>query len=316
MCHTKLFRNILLTADGRKGYSTPVPSVLYTMDTEIEELERIVPQDSRPQFPDTGTMEKVKSAVKGWLKRTNRDYKWLADKMGKARSTIANYMARKPMPWEIVDEIRRVMQETADEAPKLRNRRTREQIRRDEEASIRAGQAAMAENGGYDDEDPEVRKWRLAGEKAKSESEERMDRGQLKVRLDDVLSADGVDYAEGAMAPRAGRLPGDVEAVPGVMDAPVHLRAFDAIPEQERVKVEPFGCTFTITLPDEFVQVYRREAKWIADHVTVENSHGLVARLIARAIVYDVRQITQSDTPYFEKLADREYERAVARGTV
>lgn len=286
------------------------------MDTEIEEMERNVPQDNRPQFPDTGTMEKVKSAVKGWLKRTNRDYKWLAEKMGKARSTIANYMARKPMPWEIIDEIRKVMVETPEDETKVRNRRTREQIRRDEEASIREGQAFMAENGGFDDEDPEVRKWRLAGEKSKAEADERMDRGELKMRLDDVLSDEGVDYAEGAMATRAGRLSDDKEAVPGVMDAPVHLRSFDAIPEQERVKVEPFGCTFTITLPDEFVQVYRREAKWISEHATVENSHELVARLIARAVVYDVRQITQSDTPYFEKLADREYERAFAKGKV
>lgn len=287
-----------MTTGVHMYYSTHVPRYYYCKSSIM----------SSTDIPDMRTQQEIKSAIKSWLKRIGKDYKWLAELLGKARSTLANYLALKPMPRNLIEQVSEVMKKypDGDNPVKKRNRRTREQIRKDNEEAMRRGQAEMEANGGFIDEDATDRKWRQQGEKALCEYQEMTERAVLERRLDDVLDAEDVETLQARERTRAGKLASDAQLVPGVYDSPVTVRAFDAVPSQERVNVSPYGSTFLITLPEAIVRVYLKEAKWISEQVDLVSSHDLLPRMIARAIVSEARAISNSPVPYYNDILDKQ----------
>lgn len=257
--------------------------------------------------PDTKAQQEIKLAVKAWLKRIGKDYKWLAGILGKARSTLANYLALKPMPAQLIEQVSEVMKQYADgdNPVRKRNRRTREQIRKDNEEAIRKGQAEMEANGGFVDEDAVDRKWRKKGEQVLEEYTEDMERRVYEHRMGDVLDAEDADSVQSNTRERAGRVHTDKQLVPGVYESPVSIRSYDAVPAQERVNVTSYGSTFLVTLPDAVVKVFLKEAKWIIDNADLPSSYDLLPRLVARAIVEDARRISNSPIPYYNDILDK-----------
>lgn len=263
--------------------------------------------DNIEVFPDTATQGEVRSACKAWLKRIGKDYNWLAEKIGKTRSTLANYMAQKPIPNTIIALIRDVMIECRDGEPTgKRTRRTREQMQADRERELAESRSEFEEHGG-DLDAVEAARAKARAERQQAEYNERMERSTIEERAKGLLDGqDALKLESAVRLERGGRLPDDPEVVPGVPDKPVHIKPYDAVPEQERVRVEPYGSTFVITLPSYVMEIYRQEAKFLCDKVAVHNADLIIPRLIARAIVEDVRNIAECDTPYYVRLLDRQ----------
>jgi hypothetical protein len=208
--------------------------------------------------------EELKSQIKAWLKKNNKDYSWLAEQCNVSRNTINNYLARKPIPESKIDILTSIINsESSIEIPAepqvtRRKRRTRAQMREDLENEMRDAQ----EYGGYVDQEEEDKKAKLQGINAQLEY------------LDEVIK--------------------EREAVRS-------MEGFD-MTDPENAECIHEGSVYRIIVPNNILKIYKEEAKWLNKSNKFPNRKVTVAMLLAKSIVQVAETMSQYEEKTFQEM--------------
>lgn len=208
------------------------------------------------------TQEELKSQIKAWLKKNNKDYSWLAAQCDVTRNTINNYLAKKPIPESKIEIFTSIINseevENIDQPVTRRKRRTRAQMREDLENEMKAAQ----ELGGYIDQEEEDKKAKLQGIDAQLEY------------LDEVIK--------------------EREAVR-------NMEGFD-MTDPENAECIHEGSVYRIIVPNNILKIYKEEAKWLNKSNKFPNRKVTVAMLLAKSIVQVAETMSQYEEKTFQEM--------------
>lgn len=208
------------------------------------------------------TQEALKSQIKAWLKRNNKDYSWLAEQCNVTRNTINNYLAKKPIPESKIEIFTSIINseevENIEQPVTRRKRRTRAQMREDLENEMKAAQ----ELGGYIDQEEEDKKAKLQGIDAQLEY------------LDEVIK--------------------EREAVR-------NMEGFD-MTDPENAECIHEGSVYRIIVPNNILKIYKEEAKWLNKSNKFPNRKVTVAMLLAKSIVQVAETMSQYEEKTFQEM--------------
>lgn len=208
------------------------------------------------------TQEALKSQIKAWLKRNNKDYSWLAEQCNVTRNTINNYLAKKPIPESKIEIFTSIINseevENIEQPVTRRKRRTRAQMREDLENEMKAAQ----ELGGYIDQEEEDKKAKLQGIDAQ------------------------LEYLDGVIKER---------------EAVRNMEGFD-MTDPENAECIHEGSVYRIIVPNNILKIYKEEAKWLNKSNKFPNRKVTVAMLLAKSIVQVAETMSQYEEKTFQEM--------------